>query len=132
MKLRPLRLMQAAAWSGVTLSVFIGAPQPLAAKGHALTLTCAGKAHQMDGQGPFQPRETFALSISGRKAPRVSIGPIGSRKSAKARILDDNPIQLKFATSKFTGEYFHFTGDLVLIDRRGQLSELRCKPAHAG
>jgi hypothetical protein len=42
------------------------------------------------------------------------------------RMISDNKIQLKFATKEFVGEYFHYTGDLFLIYRSGQLARLNC------
>jgi hypothetical protein len=43
--------------------------------------------------------------------------------------LTNNSIQLKFAAGAFTGEYFHFTGDLFLIHKDGRLTRLECKPS---
>jgi hypothetical protein len=43
-----------------------------------------------------------------------------------ARVLSDNKIQLKFQTKEFTGELFHYTGDLFLIYKSGHLARLAC------
>jgi hypothetical protein len=76
-----------------------------------LNLVCSGNSYKKDG--PFPTPETFSLKIDGKKP--VLIGGPGSEKPVKARIIANNAIQLKFATGKFTGEYFNFTGDLFLM-----------------
>jgi hypothetical protein len=90
-----------------------------------LNLVCTGNSYKEDG--PFPTPETFSLKIAGKKP--VLIGGPGSEKPVKARIIANNPIQLKFATGKFTGEYFNFTGDLFLIHKDGHLTRLTCKPS---
>ena len=37
------------------------------------------------------------------------------------RITSNNKIQLRFATKDYVGEYFHYTGDLMLIYTSGLL-----------
>ena len=50
-------------------------------------------------------------------------------KSLEAQILSDNKIQLRFQTNEFLGEFFHYTGDLILIyDKLGHLARLPCSP----
>jgi hypothetical protein len=95
------------------------------AGGDDLDLVCTGNSYQKDG--PFPTVETFSVKIAGTKP--VMIGQPGSDKPVKARIVANNAIQLKFATGKFTGEYFHFTGDLFLIHTDGRLTRLTCKPS---
>jgi hypothetical protein len=90
-----------------------------------LNLVCTGNSYKKDG--PFPTPETFSLKIAGNKP--VFIGGPGSEKPVKARIVANNAIQLKFATGKFTGEYFNFTGDLFLIHADGRLTRLMCKPS---
>jgi hypothetical protein len=46
----------------------------------------------------------------------------------KGRVTSDNRIQLKFSTKEFVGEFFHYTGDLFLIYKSGQLARLTCTP----
>jgi hypothetical protein len=72
-----------------------------------LNLACTGHSYKQDG--PFPSVETFSVKIEGTKP--VTIGLIGSEKPVKARVVANNAIQLRLATGKFTGEYFHFTGD---------------------
>jgi hypothetical protein len=50
-------------------------------------------------------------------------------KMLAPRMTSNNKIQLKFATREFVGEYFHYTGDLFLIYKSGQLARLSCSPA---
>jgi hypothetical protein len=95
------------------------------AGGDDLNLSCTGNSYTKDG--PFPNPETFSVKIAGTKP--VLIGQAGSDKPDKARIVASNAIQLKFATGKFTGEYFRFTGDLFLIHSDGRLTRLTCKPS---
>lgn len=90
-----------------------------------LNLMCSGNSYKKDG--PFPTPETFSLKIAGKKP--VMIGGPGPEKPVKARTIANNAIQLKFATAKFTGEYFNFTGDLFLIHSDGRLTRLTCKPS---
>src|ERR1700761_7665513 len=46
----------------------------------------------------------------------------GDGKMLAPRITSNNKIQLKFATKEFVGEYFHYTGDLFLIYKSGELA----------
>jgi hypothetical protein len=46
----------------------------------------------------------------------------------KGRVMSDNKIQLKFSTTKFVGEFFHYTDDLFLIYKSGHLARLTCTP----
>ncbi|WGJ14441.1 hypothetical protein QEV83_17690 [Methylocapsa sp. D3K7] len=96
-----------------------------AAQDTNLNLVCSGNSYKKDG--PFPTPETFTLKIDGKKP--VFIGGPGSEKPVKARTIASNEIQLKFATGKFTGEYFNFTGDLFLIHNDGRLTRLMCKPS---
>ena len=51
---------------------------------------------------------------------------VGSRKLV-AKVESDDKIQLAFKTDEFVGEYFHYTGDLFLIDRSGNLARMACQ-----
>jgi hypothetical protein len=46
----------------------------------------------------------------------------------KGRVTSNNKIQLKFNTTEFAGEFFHYTGDLFLIYKSGHLVRLTCTP----
>jgi hypothetical protein len=105
----------------ITLSL---APCALA-ENTALNLVCSGNSYKADG--PFPTPETFSLVINGTKS--VMIGAPGPAKPVPAPVIANNAIQLKFKTGDFTGEYFHFTGDLFLIHSDGRLIRLTCQPA---
>jgi hypothetical protein len=61
--------------------------------------------------------------ISG-PAQKISID-LGQGNSI-ARMIGNNNIQLKFRTKDFVGEFFHYTGDLILIYKSGHLARLTC------
>jgi hypothetical protein len=89
-----------------------------AALAQPVTLTCSGSLFEPNGLAPSQKNVTLALG------PPVSIntgdGPL------RAPIVSNNKLQLKFRTRDFTGEYFHYTGDLFLIYQSGHLARLTC------
>jgi hypothetical protein len=87
-----------------------------------LKLSCSGNSYKHDD--PYPAPETVSLNTSG-KTVTVAIGQGGAEH---ARILSNNVYQLKFSAGKFTGEYFHLTGDLFLIHKDGRLIKLACKP----
>jgi hypothetical protein len=87
-----------------------------------LKLSCSGNSYKHDD--PYPAPETAALNTSG-KSVTVAIGQGGAEN---ARVLSNNVYQLKFSAGKFTGEYFHLTGDLFLIHKDGRLIKLACKP----
>jgi hypothetical protein len=91
----------------------------------ALNLVCTGNSYKADG--PFPTPETYSLVIGGAKS--VLIGGPGNAQPAKAPIVANNALQLKFRTHKFMGEYFHFTGDLFLMQSDGRLTRLICQPS---
>lgn len=62
---------------------------------------------------------------------RLDLGPpislsAGNGGNVKAKIISDNSIQLKFRTKDYVGEFFHYTGDLMLIYKSGHLGRLTC------
>jgi hypothetical protein len=91
-----------------------------------LDLTCAGNKYKHGD--PFPTPETVTLKISGGKKVSVGFGEGGSGTTESARVLSNNVIQLKFNAKPFTGEYFHFSGDLFLINKDQTLTRLVCKP----
>lgn len=89
-----------------------------------LTLACSGNSYKRGD--PFPAPQTFSLKIGGKNS--VAIGG-SSLQPGKAHVLSNNPIQLRFTAGKFTGEYFHLTGDLFLIHPDGRLIRLACTPS---
>ena len=79
-----------------------------------LNLVCNGNSYKADG--PFPTPEAYLLAIGGGKS--VLIGGPGNAQPTKASIVANNPFQLKFRTSKFTGEYFTFHRRFVPAPRR--------------
>jgi hypothetical protein len=60
----------------------------------------------------------------------ISSGKVGldfGFGSAAAKVKSENKIQLIFSTDEFTGDYFHYTGDLFLIYKDSHLARLTCK-----
>src|SRR3954452_16911437 len=70
--------------------------------------------------------ENACPPLSLQRATKVSVD-LG-QGSLNAPIVSNNPIQLKFRTKDFTGEYFHYAGDMFLIYKSGHLARLSCKP----
>jgi hypothetical protein len=84
-------------------------PAPLACSGSLLEPTA------------FTPSPASATLVLG---PPVSIDT--GKGARRASVVSNNKLQLKFKTKDFTGEYFHYTGDLFLIYRSGHLARLTC------
>jgi hypothetical protein len=100
----------------------LSAPALAAGRPASLSLSCTGNSYKHDD--PFPAPETVALKTSGKGSVTVNIGQGGADN---ARVLSNNAYQLRFAAGKFTGEYFHLTGDLFLIHSDGRLIKLACK-----
>jgi hypothetical protein len=83
-----------------------------------VTLTCSGSMLDPSGSAPSPTTARLALG------PPVSIDTGNGPR--RASVVSNNRIQLKFRTRDFTGEYFHYTGDLFLIYRSGHLARLMC------
>jgi hypothetical protein len=84
-----------------------------------VTFTCSGSLLEPTGFAPSPTSATLALG------PPVSIDT--GNGPQRASIVSNNKLQLKFRTKDFTGEYFHYTGDLFLIYRSGHLARLTCR-----
>ncbi len=114
-------------WGAALNFALLGTTAFALAGGDDLKLTCAGNSYWKGD--PFPTPETFFLDVAGTKPVKVMIKQLGSEKADKAGTVANNSLQLKFATSKFVGEYFYFTGDLFLITTDGHLIRLVCKPS---
>ncbi len=104
----------------------LGFANHTSAEAGTLSVSCSGTSYKADG--PFPTPETYSLVITDG-AKSVSIGGPGFEPPVKAPIVSNNSIQLKFTAGKLTGEYFHFTGDLFLIQGDGRLTRLVCQPS---
>jgi hypothetical protein len=85
---------------------------------------CNGQVVQGMPGAAFQPKP-IDLKVTLGEKNRLSIAT-GDGKTLAPRVTSNNKIQLKFATKDFVGEYFHYTGDLFLIYRSGELARLSC------
>ena len=86
--------------------------------------SCKGQVIQQMSN-PAVPPKPIDLNVSLVDKNRMSI-KTSDDKVLALRITSNNTIQLKFATKDFVGEYFHYTGDLFLIYKSGQLARLIC------
>jgi hypothetical protein len=90
------------------------------AQSTSMQLGCTGQLIEPTAKTPSP--KMLQLTISSGK-----VGVDFGSGSAAAKFQSDNKIQLKFSTNEFTGEYFHYTGDLFLIYKDGHLARLTCK-----
>jgi hypothetical protein len=92
----------------------------------AQQFSCNGQVIQGATTPNFQPKP-INLKVTLDKN-KLSLA-MGDGKTVASRVSSNNKIQLKFDTKEFTGEYFHYTGDLFLIYKSGLLARLTCTPA---
>ena len=92
----------------------------------SLKISCTG---DMFEPGGFKksPTTLTAIFSPASKATKVSVD-LG-KGNVSPVVLSNNPLQLKFRTKDFTGEYFHYSGDMFLIYRSGHLARLNCTPS---
>jgi hypothetical protein len=85
--------------------------------------SCSGNMHEPTGLAPSPRSGRLVLGPTNKISLDLGKGDL------KASLLSDNKIQLKFNTKEFTGEFFHFTGDLFLIYKSGHFAKLTCTPS---
>ncbi|MGY3615091.1 hypothetical protein ACVJGD_001287 [Bradyrhizobium sp. USDA 10063] len=102
-----------------TSLIILSSLASMIASAAAQPVTCSGSLLDPSGSAPSSKTATLALG------PPVSIDT--GNGPQRASIVSNNRIQLKFRTKDFTGEYFHYTGDLFLIYRSGHLARLMCR-----
>lgn len=83
-------------------------------------LNCSGSL--IEPSGSNNGVKTLSLVLGDAKSTSIDLGSGATPVSVKS----NNKIQLKFMTSDFVGEYFHYTGDLFLIYKSGHLARLTC------
>jgi hypothetical protein len=88
---------------------------------------CKGQVVQEMTNPAVQPKPIDLKVTLGQKS-KLSM-TLADGKTLAPRMTGNNKIQLRFATGEFVGEYFHYTGDLFLIYKSGQLARLSCSPA---
>jgi hypothetical protein len=87
--------------------------------------SCNGQVVQeMTGPAATQPRTPINLTVSLGDKSKMTIKM--ADKTLVSRITHNDKLQLKFTTSEFVGEYFHYTGDLFLMYKSGKLARLTC------
>ena len=83
--------------------------------------SCKGGIIEPSGEQKASVDNNLRLDDNGKMSLKTS-----DDKTLASRIISNNKIQLKFTTSEFVGEFFHYTGDLFLIYKSGQLGRLNC------
>ena len=83
--------------------------------------SCKGQIIEPSGEKKASVDMGLTLSGNGKMSLKTS-----DDKMLASRIISNNKIQLKFTTSEFVGEFFHYTGDLFLIYKSGELGRLNC------
>lgn len=84
-------------------------------------LSCKGQMIKPSGEQSVPIDLNLNLSDPGKATIQI-----GDSKKLNARVTSDNKIQLKFQTQQYVGEFFHYTGDLFLIYKSGELARLAC------
>ncbi len=82
--------------------------------------SCKGQMIEPSGQ----PKAPIDLNLTLGDHGKTTIEMGGSK--SHARVTSDNKIQLRYKTKQYVGEFFHYTGDLFLIYKSGQLARLTC------
>jgi hypothetical protein len=90
------------------------------AMAQASQLVCTGTPATLS-----RTEQTVRLNLD--SAGGVSLD--SDRGTVAAEIESDNSIQLKFRVKQFEGEFFHYTGSLILIYPSGHLAQFTCSSA---
>ena len=115
-------MMRALGVAAASLSVLITAVGPSTAAEQQFS--CKGQViHEM--ANPAVPQKPIDFTVTLNEKNKMSI-KTSDNKTLTPRITSNNKIQLKFVTKEFVGEYFHYSGDLFLIYRSGQLARMNC------
>ena len=113
-------MIKATGLAVVTLALLTALNQPsIAAEAQ---FSCKGQVVQQMADPATPPKPIDLGATLGDKKLSIKIGD----NQLVPRITSNNKVQLKFATKDFVGEYFHYTGDLFLIYKSGQLARLNC------
>ena len=84
--------------------------------------SCSGNMHEPTGLAPSPKSGRLIVSPTNKISLDLGQGDL------KVSLMSDNKIQLKFSTKEFTGEFFHYTGDLFLMYKSGVFAKLTCTP----
>jgi hypothetical protein len=91
------------------------------AQGAARTWSCEGSLIAPTSQNPAVMKLQLAIG------PGRNLSLSGLDGNPSIKFASDNSIQLRFVSKDFTGEFFHYTGDLFLVYRSKHLARLACK-----
>ena len=86
--------------------------------------SCKGQVIQ-EMANPAVPQRPIDFRVTLSENNKMSI-KTSDNKTLTPRITSNTKLQLKFATKEFVGEYFHYSGDLFLIYKSGQLARMNC------
>jgi hypothetical protein len=102
---------------GIVVAAMMDAAQAAEA---SRQFSCSG--NMFEPTGIASSTKTVRLVLSPKNKISLDLGQ-GERN---ARPMSDNGVQLKFGTREFVGEFFHYTNDLFLIYKSGNLARLTC------
>ena len=105
---------------GLVLLTLLAQPVGAAEK----QFSCKGQVVQGESD-PAAPQKAIDLNVTLGDNNKLSM-KTGDGKMLAPTITSNNKVQLKFETTEFVGEYFHYTGDLFLIYPSGELARLTC------
>jgi hypothetical protein len=105
---------------GLTMAATMGAAH--ATQG-SRQFTCSGSMYEPSGLAPAPKSGRLIISPTDKISLNLGQGDL------KTNLMSDNSIQLKFGTSEFKGEFFHYTADLFLIYKSGHFAKLACTPS---
>lgn len=103
-------ILAACVFAGFMGPAWADAPRKLSCTGAMIEPTALAKAPK-----------TIKLTVD-----QKTVGVDAGDKTVDARVVSDNPIQLKFEANDLVGEYFHYTGQLFVIYPSGHLAQMTC------
>ena len=102
----------------VAASPLLGSNPSVAAQ--ALNLACVREPNEPIGF--FAPAETVRLTLGPKSQVYLNLG----HGDAGVHVVSNNKIQLQVKGKGFTAEYFHYSGQLFIIDSSGRPIRFSC------
>ncbi len=87
--------------------------------------SCSGQMMQQMSNPGLQQKSQIDLSATLGDDGKMSI-KMGDGKTSDARVTSNNQFKFQFESDDFTGEYFHYSGDLFIMYKSGPLARLQC------
>jgi hypothetical protein len=87
--------------------------------------SCKGQMIQQMAKPGLQQKAQIDLNATLGDNGKMSI-KIGDGKTTDARVTSNNDFKFQFEGDEFTGEYFHYSGDLFIMYKSGPLARLQC------